>query len=72
MEINTPIKGKWNLSKDDISYPFSSAAYYATGQDWFGFLHNIFIILMAIIFITAGCFVSHEPRLRMQYDNSAI
>jgi REP element-mobilizing transposase RayT len=37
-----PLRGKWNLSKDDISYPFSSAEYYATGHDRFGFLHNIF------------------------------
>jgi hypothetical protein len=37
-----PIRGKWHLAQDDISYPFSSAEYYATGQDRFGFLNNIF------------------------------
>jgi hypothetical protein len=33
-----PISGRWNLAKDA---PFSSAPYYATGQDRFDFLHHI-------------------------------
>ena len=37
-----PIVGKWVLAKDDISYYYSSANYYETGIDEFGFLNNIF------------------------------
>ena len=37
-----PVSGKWQLSKDDISYYYSSAKFYETGIDEFGFLHNLF------------------------------
>ena len=37
-----PVKGKWNLAKDDISYYYSSAKFYETGQDEFGFLSNLY------------------------------
>ena len=36
-----PISGKWNLAKDDISYYYSSARFYETGVDDFGFLNDI-------------------------------
>jgi len=36
-----PVSGKWNLAKDDISYYYSSAKFYETGIDDFGFLHNL-------------------------------
>ena len=36
-----PISGKWNLAKDDISYRFSSARFYETGIDDFGFLKDL-------------------------------
>ena len=36
-----PLSGKWNLAKDDISYYFSSARYYETGIDDFGFLNDL-------------------------------
>lgn len=39
-----PVSGKWNLAKDDIDYHFSSARFYETGVDDFGFLKNIFTI----------------------------
>ena len=39
-----PVSGKWNLAKDDIDYHFSSARFYETGLDDFGFLKNIFTI----------------------------
>jgi len=39
-----PVKGKWLLSKDDISYQYSSAKFYETGEDDFGFLNNLFTI----------------------------
>ena len=39
-----PVTGKWKLSKDDLDYHFSSARYYETGIDDFGFLNNIFNI----------------------------
>ena len=38
------VTGKWKLSKDDLYYYFSSAKFYETGVDDFGFLHNIFKI----------------------------
>jgi REP element-mobilizing transposase RayT len=37
-----PVSGKWLLAKDDISYHYSSAKFYETGIDDFGFLHNVF------------------------------
>lgn len=37
-----PVKGKWKLAKDDMGYSFSSARFYETGVDEFGFLKNIF------------------------------
>ena len=36
-----PHCGKWNLSKDDVSYQFSSAKFYETGIDDFGFLNDL-------------------------------
>jgi len=39
-----PVSGKWNLAKDDMDYHFSSARFYETGVDDFGFLKNIFTI----------------------------
>ncbi len=33
-----PVKGLWQLAKDDISYYYSSAKFYETGVDDFGFL----------------------------------
>jgi REP element-mobilizing transposase RayT len=39
-----PVKGKWDLAKDDIGYYYSSAEYYETGIDKFGFLNNLFKI----------------------------
>jgi putative transposase len=37
-----PVTGKWQLAKDDLDYYFSSARFYETGIDEFGFLKNIF------------------------------
>jgi putative transposase len=37
-----PLRGRWKLAKDDISYHFSSARFYETGIDEFGFLHDLF------------------------------
>jgi REP element-mobilizing transposase RayT len=37
-----PVSGKWQLSKDDLSYFYSSARFYETSIDEFGFLNNIF------------------------------
>ncbi len=39
-----PVSGKWKLSKDDISYYYSSERFYATGIDEFGFLNDIFCV----------------------------
>jgi REP element-mobilizing transposase RayT len=36
-----PIRGKWKLAKDFISYPFSSAQYYELAENDFGFLKNL-------------------------------
>ncbi len=41
---NNPVSGKWQLSKDDISYNFSSARFYEYGIDDFGFLNNLYKI----------------------------
>jgi REP element-mobilizing transposase RayT len=43
---HNPVRGKWQLAKDDISYPYSSAAFYETGIDVFGFLKNIFTVVI--------------------------
>ena len=37
-----PVKGKWMLAKDDISYHYSSARFYEFGIDEFGFLNNLY------------------------------
>ena len=36
-----PVSGKWKLSKDDLDYQQSSARFYETGVDDFGFLTNL-------------------------------
>jgi REP element-mobilizing transposase RayT len=36
-----PVSGKWRLSKDDISYYYSSARFYETGVVNFGFLKDL-------------------------------
>lgn len=40
-----PVKGKWDLAKDDISYYYSSAKFYETGVDDFGFLNNLYNVI---------------------------
>ena len=37
-----PISGKWALAKDDLNYYYSSAKFYETGKDEFGFLNNLY------------------------------
>ena len=37
-----PVSKKWELAKDDLEYYFSSARFYETGVDEFGFLTNLF------------------------------
>lgn len=37
-----PVKGKWRLAKDDLDYYYSSARFYETGIDEFGFLKNLY------------------------------
>ena len=37
-----PVTGKWKLAKDDLDNYFSSAKFYETAVDYFGFLNNIF------------------------------
>ena len=37
-----PVSGKWNLAKDYLDYYYSSARFYETGVDEFGFLYNLF------------------------------
>ena len=39
-----PVKGKWKLSKDDLDYYYSSARFYESGIDEFGFLKNIYYL----------------------------
>ena len=36
-----PVSGRWKLSKDDLSYHFSSARFYEAGIDDFGFLKDL-------------------------------
>lgn len=37
-----PLSGNWELAKDDLSYYYSSARFYETGVDEFGFLNNLY------------------------------
>jgi putative transposase len=37
-----PVSGKWNLAKGYLDYHYSSARFYETGVDDFGFLSNLF------------------------------
>ncbi|MEQ1554582.1 MAG: transposase [Ferruginibacter sp.] len=39
-----PVNKKWQLAKDDLDYYFSSARYYETKKDEFGFLNNLYFI----------------------------
>lgn len=39
-----PVSGKWQLAKDDISYYYSSAKFYETGIDDFGFLNDLYVL----------------------------
>jgi putative transposase len=39
-----PVSGKWQLAKDDISYKYSSAKFYETGIDDFGFLTDLYTV----------------------------
>jgi REP element-mobilizing transposase RayT len=39
-----PVSKKWMLAKDDISYYWSSAWFYETGIDNFGFLSNLYTV----------------------------
>jgi len=36
-----PVGGKWHLSEDDVGYYYSSARFYETGIDDFGFLNDL-------------------------------
>lgn len=38
---NNPCKGKWMLSNNPSDYPFSSAGFYESGKDNFGFMIHI-------------------------------
>ncbi|MEO6733983.1 MAG: hypothetical protein ABIN01_22365 [Ferruginibacter sp.] len=42
---DNPVTGKWQLVKDYLSHRYSSARFYETGIDEFGFLNNIFTVL---------------------------
>ena len=37
-----PVSGVWQLSKDDLNYHYSSARFYESGIDDFGFLHDLY------------------------------
>ena len=37
-----PVSGKWQLAKDDVSYKYSSARFYETGINDFGFLTDLY------------------------------
>jgi putative transposase len=43
-----PVSGKWLLAKDDLNYHYSSARFYETGVDDFGFLHNLYDLFDAV------------------------
>jgi REP element-mobilizing transposase RayT len=38
-----PVSGKWKLAKNDLNYYYSSAKFYETGVDDFGFLHDLYV-----------------------------
>ena len=40
-----PIKPKWNLAAEPQDYKYSSAGFYYTGKDEFGFLENYLEVL---------------------------
>ncbi len=40
-----PVSGKWQLAKDDLGYFYSSARFYETGIDGFGFLNKVDSVL---------------------------
>ena len=39
-----PVSGKWCLAKNDIDYYWSSARFYETGNDEFGFLNDLYTV----------------------------
>lgn len=39
-----PVKGRWRLAKNDLEYYYSSARFYETGIDNFGFLNNLYSV----------------------------
>lgn len=39
-----PVRGKWLLAKSDLEYYYSSARFYETGVDDFGFLNNLYAV----------------------------
>lgn len=39
-----PVSKKWNLAKDDLDYYWSSARFYESGIDEFGFLSNLYAV----------------------------
>ncbi len=39
-----PVRGLWQLAKDDISYYFSSARFYESRVDDFGFLNDLYAV----------------------------
>jgi|SRR5437868_4211911 len=39
---SNPVRGKWKLAEDDLSYHYSSARFYEYGIDEFGFLNNLY------------------------------
>ena len=39
-----PVSKKWSLAKDDLEYYWSSARFYETGVDEFGFLSNLYSV----------------------------
>lgn len=39
-----PLRGKWRLANTDIEYPYSSARFYETGVDDFGFLSDLYTV----------------------------
>ena len=39
-----PVSGQWSLAKDDLDYYYSSAKFYETGIDEFGFLNNLYAV----------------------------
>ena len=39
-----PVSGIWKLAKDDLDYFYSSARFYESGVDDFGFLNNLYTV----------------------------